>query len=290
MENNQSSYKTVISANRKAFKLNLWELYSYRDLIILLVKRDFVSKYKQTILGPLWAIIQPLLTSIVFTVIFGNLANLTTADSPGEIIIPGFLFYMSGNIIWSYFSGVVQATANTFIGNAALMGKVYFPRLAVPIATAISNLISMGIQLVLFFCIYLFCIFSGEIVPAISWTLLLLPLVILQSMLLSTGVGIIISSLTTKYRDLTFLVGFGLQLWQYATPIAYGLLLIPAKWMNLYLLNPVSEIVLTFRYALFGSGFFNLAWYIFGWLMTLLVFLLGACLFNKIEGTFMDTV
>lgn len=290
MENNQSSYKTVINANRKAFKLNLRELYSYRDLIILLVKRDFVSKYKQTILGPLWAIIQPLLTSIVFTVIFGNLANLTTADSPGEIFIPGFLFYMSGNIIWSYFSGVVQATANTFIGNAALMGKVYFPRLAVPIATAISNLISMGIQLVLFFCIYLFCIFSGEMVLAISWTFLLLPLVILQSMLLSTGVGIIISSLTTKYRDLTFLVGFGLQLWQYATPIAYGLLLIPSKWMNLYLLNPVSEIVLIFRYALFGSGFFNLTWYIFGWLITLLIFLLGVCLFNKIEGTFMDTV
>lgn len=290
MENNQNAYKTIIRPEKKFFGLNFKELYSYRDLIFLLVKRDFVSKYKQTVLGPLWAIIQPLLTSIVFTVIFGNLANLTTADSPNEMIIPGFLFYMSGNIIWSYFSGVVQTTSNTFVGNAALMGKVYFPRLAVPIATAISNLISLGIQLVLFFCVYLFWIFNGEAVFSLSWSFLLLPVVILQCMLLSTGVGIIVSSLTTKYRDLTFLVGFGLQLWQYASPIAYGLMLIPSKWMNIYLLNPVTEIVLTFRYAVFGSGYFNLSWFITGWVITLLVFLLGVFLFNKIEGSFIDTV
>ena len=288
MENKQ--FQTIISSKHALLNLHLRETFRYRDLIVLFVKRDFVAYYKQTVLGPLWAIIQPLLTTVVFTIVFGNLARLTTLDAAGDHVVPGFLFYMSGSICWAYFSSVLQATSNTFIINRNTMGKVYYPRLVSPIATALSNGISFAIQLGLFLLIWLIVFFQGGTSIHVTPKLLLLPLLILQMMVLSVGCGIIISSVTTKYRDLAMLVGFGLQLWQYASPIAYGLQLVPEKYLGIYMLNPVTPIVTTFRYAVFGFGYFNLYYYCISWIISLLVFFIGLILFSRIERTFMDTI
>lgn len=284
------SFKYQIDSQHKLFDLHIKETLQYRDLIFLLVKRDFIALYKQTILGPLWAIIQPLLTTVVFTVVFGNLAGLTTADVAGDYVIPGFLFYMSGNICWSYFSTTLSATSNTFLNNRATMGKVYYPRLVSPIATAISNLISFAIQFAMFLCFWLFYLIKGGTSIQITPMMLLAPLTVLQMLILSVGVGIIISSVTTKYRDLAMLVGFGLQLWQYGSPIAYGLGLIPEKVMFLYMLNPVTPIITTFRYAMLGFGYFNLGYYLLSWAISLVLFFVGLILFSRIERTFMDTI
>ena len=286
----QQKFKTVITSKHKLFDLHIKETIEYRDLIFLFVKRDFTALYKQTVLGPLWAIIQPLLTTVVFTLVFGSLAGLTTADIAGEFVIPGFLFYMSGNICWSYFSTNLHATSNTFLSNRATMGKVYYPRLVSPIATSISNLIAFGIQFAMFVIIWLIYLFTGGTSITITPMLLFIPLTILQLMILSTGFGIIISSVTTKYRDLAMLVGFGLQLWQYASPIAYGLQLIPQQYMWFYMLNPVTPIVTTFRYSMFGFGYFDIVYYLIGWAISLLVFFIGLILFSRIERTFMDTI
>lgn len=286
----QQKFKTVITSKHKLFNLHIKETIEYRDLIFLFVKRDFTALYKQTILGPLWAIIQPLLTTVVFTLVFGSLAGLTTADIAGEFVIPGFLFYMSGNICWSYFSTNLNATSNTFLSNRATMGKVYYPRLVSPIATSISNLISFGIQFAMFVVIWIIYIISGGTSITITPMLLLIPLTVVELMILSTGFGIIISSVTTKYRDLAMLVGFGLQLWQYASPIAYGMQLIPQKYMWFYMLNPVTPIVTTFRYSMFGFGYFDIGFYLIGWAISLLVFFIGLILFSRIERTFMDTI
>lgn len=284
--------RTEITPPKKNAKIDIKELIDYKDLIFLFVKRDFVSKYKQTVLGPAWAIIQPLLTTVVFTIIFGNLANLPTFDvnNMGGVVIPSFLFYMTGNICWSYFSAVVNGTSNTFLANAHIMGKVYFPRMVAPISTTISNLISFFIQMAMFVIIWFVYIIQGDCGIQLSKYALLIPLLILQMMILSMGVGIIVSSLTTKYRDLAMLVGFGLQLWQYACPIAYGLQLIPDKYMFLYMLNPVTPVITTFRYAVFGIGYFDLVSYLIGWGTTLVVLYIGLKSFNKIEKTFMDTI
>lgn len=287
----QQNWKTHIAPARGALRINFKEVWEYRDLIGLFIKRDFTAKYKQTVLGPLWAVIQPLLTTVVFSIVFGSLAGLTTADVPGETLkMPSFLFYMVGTVVWSYFSATVTANSNTFIANRAIMGKVYYPRIATPIATALSNLISFGIQIVLFVVILLVCALLGKAEARLSPYLLLLPVLVLQMVMLSTGVGIIISSLTTKYRDLTMLVGFGLHLWQYLSPIPYGLALIPEKYLGIYMLNPVTPIVTTMRLAFFGTGYFNWLHYGISLAVTLVVFLLGVVMFNKIEKTFMDTV
>ena len=291
--NEQQKFKKVITSKHKLFDLHIKETYEYRDLIWLFVKRDFTAKYKQTILGPLWALIQPLLTTVVFTIIFGSLAGLTTADINGDFIMPGFLFYMSGNICWSYFSSTVTATSNTFIGNRATMGKVYYPRLVSPIATSFSNLISFGIQFAMFIIIWVIYILIGGTSIIITPYLLFIPLLIVQMIMLSMGVGIIISSMTTKYRDLAMLVSFGLQLWQYASPIAYGLTLVSSRFSNImwvYMLNPVTPIITTFRYAVFGFGYFDIKYYLIGWSITIIIFLVGLILFSKTERTFMDTV
>ncbi|QUO31255.1 ABC transporter permease [Faecalicatena sp. Marseille-Q4148] len=284
------TYKYTINSKHKLLDLHIKETFQYRDLIMLFVKRDFTALYKQTILGPLWAIIQPLLTTVVFTIVFGNLAGLTTADIEGDFIIPGFLFYMAGNICWSYFSTTLTATSNTFLSNQATMGKVYYPRLVSPIATSISNLISFGIQFVMFLIFWCFYIIKGGTSIQITPMIALVPLTVVQMLILSVGVGIIISSVTTKYRDLAMLVGFGLQLWQYGSPIAYGLGLIPEKVMFLYMLNPVTPIVTTFRYAMFGFGYFNLVYYVMSWIISLVLFFIGLILFSRIERTFMDTI
>lgn len=284
------TFKTEITSEHRLFDLHIRETLQYKDLIFLFVKRDFTALYKQTILGPAWAIIQPLLTTVVFTIIFGNLARLTTADVKGDFVIPGFLFYMSGNICWAYFSATLQATSNTFLANRTTMGKVYYPRIVSPISTAFSNLISFGIQFAMFLCFWAFYLIKGGTSIRITPMLLLIPLCIIQMVILATGCGIIISSFTTKYRDLIMLVGFGLQLWQYGSPIAYGLQLVPEHWLGLYMLNPVTPIITTFRYAMFGFGFFNLMYYLIGWSISIVVFLIGLILFSRIERTFMDTI
>lgn len=284
------AFRTVITSSHRLLDLHLRETFHYRDLILLFVKRDFISLYKQTVLGPLWAIIQPLLTTIVFTIVFGNMARLTTADAAGDFIVPGFLFYMAGNICWTFFSAVVEATSNTFIRNQSTMGKVYYPRLVSPIATAFSQLISFVIQLALFLLIWAVILFQGESSIRVTPALALIPVLILHMMVLSVGCGIIVSSVTTKYRDLARLVTFGLQLWQFGSPIAYGLQLIPEQARGWYLLNPVTPIITSFRYAVFGFGFFDWKYYAASWAISLAVFFIGLILFSRIERTFMDTI
>ena len=278
----EQQFSTVIVPKTKLLDFHLKEVYKYRDLIFLFVKRDFVSKYKQTVLGPAWAVIQPLLTTVVFTVVFGNLAGL----APGGV--PSFLFFMSGNIAWAYFSACLTSTANTFTGNAAIFGKVYFPRLVSPISTVLSNLIAFAIQFLLFLVFLGIYWIKGDVQP--TWYVLMLPLLLIEMAMLSLGVGVIISSLTTKYRDLKMLIGFGVQLWMYGTPVAYDIGIVPEKYMNLYMLNPMTPIITTFRKAFLGLGNFDLPHYLISWAVTLVVLVIGIILFNRVEKTFMDTV
>lgn len=279
----QQPFETVITPKKAWFDLNLKELWRYRDLILLFVRRTFVSQYKQTILGPAWAVIQPLLTTVIFTIIFGNIAGL----APGGV--PTFLFYLSGSVAWGYFSGCLTATSNTFTANAAIMGKVYFPRLVMPVTTVISQLISFAIQFaffLLFFAYY--CITGAGVHP--NGFVLLTPLLVLQMACLGLGFGVIVSALTTKYRDLAMLVSFGVQIWMYLTPVTYDICFIPERFLPLYMLNPVTPVITTFRYAFLGTGTFQLTYYLIGWAVTLAVLLLGVVLFNRVEKTFMDTV
>ncbi len=292
----RKSFKTTISSKHKVFDLHLRETFKYRDLIWLFVKRDFTALYKQTILGPLWALIQPVLTTFVFSFVFGSLAGLTTADVPGEFNVPSFLFYMTGTMLFAYFSSNVNGVSKVFITNRATMGKVYYPRLVQPIATSLSNLIPFVINFVLFLIVWLVFLLTGTTSMHATWWLCFVPLVVLEVVILSLGLGMIISAVTTKYRDLQMLVGFGLQLWQYATPIAYGLALIAnnEKWgriVTAYVYaNPLTSIVTTFRYAMFGFGYFDIFVYLAGWGISILVLFVGLLLFSKTEKNFMDTI
>lgn len=288
-------FKTVVDSKHKLLDLKLKETFRYRDLIFLFVKRDFVAQYKQTILGYLWAIIQPLFTTVIFTVVFGSLAGLTTADvaEAESLKIPTLLFYMSGTICWGLFSGSLSVNSSVFAANAGIMGKVYYPRLVSPIASTLSQFVSFLIKFAMFFLIWIGCFIWGGYDMKFSPMLLTAPVCMLQLMLLGMGVGLTITSLTTKYRDLNYLVGFGLSLLQYLTPVAYGLSLVQnAKpWvMNLYLCNPVTPIITTFRYAFFGVGYFNVGFYALSWLITALLLFIGLLLFSKTERTFMDTI
>lgn len=276
-------YHVEILPKRALLELNVKEIWDYKDLILLFVKRTFVSQYKQTILGPAWAIIQPLLTTLVFTVVFGGIAGLPTDG------IPSFLFYMSGTICWNYFSTNLTVTSTTFVSNAAIFGKVYFPRLVIPISTVITNLISFSIQLCMFLVFWIVYIINGYSIH-LNGYVLLLPLLLIQMAMLSLGVGIIVSALTTKYRDLAMLVSFGVQLWMYATPVAYSSVLIPEKWLGLYMLNPMTPIIETFRYGFLGAGTIDFKYSLISWGVTLFVLFIGVVLFNKVEKTFMDTV
>lgn len=278
----EQHFTTVLVPKTKLLDFHLKELLKYRDLIFLFVKRNFVSQYKQTILGPAWALIQPLLTTVVFTVVFGRLAGL----APGGV--PSFLFFMSGNIAWAYFSSCLTATANTFTGNAGIFGKVYFPRLVSPISTVLTNLISFGIQFFMFLVFLGIYWVKGDVHPTLY--ALMLPLLLLHMAMMGLGVGIIISSLTTKYRDLKMLVGFGVQLWMYGTPVAYDMGIVPEKFMGLYMLNPMTPIINCFRQAFLGLGSFDLPHYLLSWGVTLAVLFIGLMMFNRVEKTFMDTV
>lgn len=292
----KKEFATVVESKHKLFDLKLQETFKYKDLIFLFVKRDFVSRYKQTILGPAWAVIQPLLTTLVFTFVFGSLAGLPTVDDPSQdgILIPAFLFYMAGNICWTYFSNVFVTCSNTFLANRAVMGKVYFPRMVTPISTIFSKIIDFAIQLAMLVAFIVIFAIKGDAEIYISWHLVLLPLTIIQMGLAGMGCGIIISALTTKYRDLAMLVTFGTELWRYATPVAYGLTMISSSslgsLMCLYMLNPVTPMITTFRYSVFGTGYFDVGYYVLSWIITIVLVLLGIVTFNKIEKTFMDTI
>jgi lipopolysaccharide transport system permease protein len=273
----------VIRPKRRWWDLRLGELWRYRDLIQLLVRRDFVAYYKQTILGPLWYIIQPLFTTVVFTIIFGNIAKLSTDG------LPPFLFYMAGNTVWSYFSACLVNTSNTFAGNAGIFGKVYFPRLSIPVSAVFSNLISFSIRLAIFVLFWVYFLVSGSSIHANLW-MLSLPLLVALMALMGLGLGIIVSSLTTKYRDLQQLVGFGVQLMMYATPVIYPLSTITGGWRWLILANPMTPVVEVFRLAFLGTSAIDPIWLMYSGAFTAVVILAGALIFNHVESTFMDTV
>jgi len=274
---------TEITPNNRLLNLNLRELIAYKDLIYMYVKRDIVTLYKQTILGPLWFIIQPILTTVMFMFVFGNIAGISTDG------IPGPLFYFSGIILWNYFSSCLNATSSTFTTNQAVFGKVYFPRLVVPISVTISNLVKFFIQFVIFLIIYAVYIFRGvDILP--NAYAFLFPLLVLMSAGLALGFGIIFSSMTTKYRDLTFLLQFGVQLWMYATPVIYPLSTMPADKQWIFQLNPMTSIIETFKYGTIGSGVFSWHWLFYSLIFTVVLLFVGIMIFNKVEKDFMDTV
>ena len=276
-------WTTIIKPKTGWFDINLRELFQYKDLITMFVKRDFKTLYKQTILGPLWIIINPLLTTLMYTIVFGNIANISTDG------MPQIVFYMLGTTIWTYFSTSLTKTATTFTGNAAIFGKVYFPRLVTPISTVISGFINFAVQFAMFLGFTAYYYANGApIHPNIF--ILLTPLLLVELAALSLGFGIIISSLTTKYRDLAVLVTFGVQLWMYATPVVYPASQIGGKLKTLMMLNPVSPIVESFRYAFLGSG--SIPWNFLGIsaITTLVVLFIGVVLFSRVEKTFMDTV
>ena len=279
---------TVIRPKSGWFDLHLGELAHYKDLTLLFVKRNFVSRYKQTILGPAWAIIQPFLTTIVFSLVFGSIAGLSANG------VPSFIFYLSGNVVWGYFSGCLTQTSGTFIANSAILGKVYFPRLVMPISTVLSKLIDFVIQFafMLIFVIY-YTVTKAGVTP--NWYALMTPLLILQLAMLGLGCGIIISAATTKYRDLRMLVSFGVSLWMYGTPIAYDMYSMSVfapggKYHALYMCNPVTPIVNIFRYGWLGIGEIDWLYYGIGWIVTFVLLGLGVILFSRVEKTFMDTV
>ena len=287
----EQQFTVVIDSKPRILDLKLRETLRYRDLIFLFVRRNFVAGYKQTLLGPAWALIKPLMTTVVFTIIFGNLARLTTSDLPGDAAnIPGFLYYMIGTLTWSLFASCLTGTSGTFLNNAGILGKVYFPRLVMPVAGIFSCFVNFGIQFAMFLVFWLFYVIRGSTDIRLTPWLLLVPVMWLQLMLLGLGFGLIIASMTTKYRDLNMLVGFGMQLWQYGTPVAYGLALIPEKWQALYMINPVTPILLLMRKAFFGVGVFTPLFYALSWVWTAVVVFIGLLLFNRIEKTFMDTI
>jgi lipopolysaccharide transport system permease protein len=276
-------WTTVIAPHAGAFDWKFAELWRCRDLISLFVWRDFVSLYKQTILGPAWHIVQPLITTLTYTIIFGHIARLPTNGCPP------FLFYMAGNVLWNFFSGCLGKTANTFVGNAGLLGKVYFHRLAIPIAAIFSTLISFAIQFALFLGFWIFYLLIGAQIRPTAF-ILALPLVLLMLAGFSLGAGIIISSLTTRYRDLAFLIGFGTQLLMFLTPVIYPVSAIPEKHRWLTALNPLSPLFELFRAGFLGSGDFTLLQLAASFLVMLALLFVGLMLFSRVERTFMDTV
>lgn len=280
---NTESWDMIIKPKRNFLDINLKEIWRYRDLIVLFVRRDFVARYKQTILGPLWFIIQPVFTTVMYTIVFGNIAKISTDELPHTI------FYLSGIVMWSYFSSCLNSTSRTFVSNAGIFGKVYFPRLSLPISVVISNLVHFFIQLSLLIAFMIYFKIVGANFQ-VTLYVLLLPVLLIIMAALGLGFGIIISSLTTKYRDLTNLVSFGVQLWMYATPIIYPLSAIPEKYKIYSIINPLTPIIETFRYALFSSGSLNWMHLSYSIVFTFVVLTIGILLFNKVEQSFMDTV
>ncbi len=276
-------YTTFISSERKWFELNLKEVWQYRDLILLFTKRSFTVTYKQTILGPAWIFLNPLISSIMYAVIFGGIAGIGTDG------VPQLLFYLCGTAIWNFFSTSLTKNATTFTANAGVFGKVYFPRLTIPVSNVLSSGIQFGIQMLLTLGFLVFYLLRGEVSPNWGWWLMI-PVVLVHLGLLGLGCGVIISSLTTKYRDLVVLVNFGVQLWMYATPVVYPMSQVDGLLKTVLMINPVTAPVELFRYAVLGVGTVDWLFYGISWVFTIVVALLGIMIFNRVEKTFMDTV
>lgn len=273
----------IIEPQTSLLDLNLKDVWRYRDLLWLLVKRDFVSFYKQTILGPLWFFIQPLFTTIIFTFIFGNLAGLSTDGLPQP------LFYMAGITAWNYFADCLTKTSTVFRDNANIFGKVYFPRLIMPLSIVVSNLVRFGVQMLLFFMMMAYYAYSGGSFAPNAYVLLF-PILVLQMALLGLGLGLVITALTTKYRDLAFLISFGVQLMMYATTVIYPLSAAPANYKWLIELNPMTGIIEAFRFGFLGQGELTFSSFGYSVAFTLVALVLGVIIFNKTEKTFVDTV
>lgn len=273
----------IITPKRSFWDFRFRELWSYRDLVLMFVRRDFVAVYKQTILGPLWYLLQPLLTTLTYVLIFGNIAKLSTDG------LPQMLFYMSGVILWNYFASCLNKTSTTFVDNANLFGKVYFPRMAVPVSIVISNFNTFLVQLLFFLVFFFYYYFSTNLIHPNVYISLFPVLIIIMGMI-GLGSGIIISSLTTKYRDLRFLVAFGVQLLMFATPVIYPLSSVPGKYREILLWNPMTAVIETFRFSFLGSGSFHWNNLIYSGIFAIVIFLFGELIFNRIERNFMDTV
>ena len=283
-------WTTVIKPRNKLFEVNLKEIWDYRDLLFLFVKRSITVAYKQTILGPLWWIIQPSITVIMYMVVFGGIAGIPTDG------IPQPLFYLGGIFMWQYFSDCLGKSSSTFLSNAGIFGKVYFPRLIMPLSNIISNLVRFGIQFGLFVAVYIFYAIKG-VAPSPNWYFLLFPLLVLMLAGIALGTGIVVSSMTTKYRDLSILFSFIVSLWMYATPVVYPLSQVAGKQKygfdvaDIMCLNPVTPIIETFKHGALGAGqFIGWGWLAYSFVFMLLVLALGILIFNRVQKSFMDTV
>lgn len=284
----EQKWTTIVKSENKFFDMDIKGLKNCKDLILLFVRRTFVAKYKQTVLGPAWAIIQPFFTTVVYSVFFGNIAGL------GASGVPNFIFYLSGTIVWTLFSSCLSETSHTFTGNSAILGKVYFPRLVMPISTAISQFIGFFIQFAFMLCFLVYYMITDAGV-APNFYILMTPVLLIQLAVLGMGFGMIISSLTTKYRDLAMVVSFGVSLWSYCSPVAYDMFsrsqLAPGTLLyKIYMLNPVTPSINMFRYAFLGTGEIDWLFYVISCVTTVAVACIGAVMFSKAEKTFMDTV
>ena len=282
MNNTEHQWTETIESKHSLFALNLKEVWRYKDLVYMFVKRDFVSSFKQTILGPIWFFINPIFTTVVYIIVFGNIAKLSTDGAPK------ILFYLAGITLWNYFSTCLNGTSNVFTSNAAIFGKVYFPRLVMPISIVFSNLMRFGVQMVLFLIAFLYYLTKGEVQP--NWWILATPFLILLMAMFALGVGMIFSSMTTKYRDLQMLLGFGVSLYMYATPVIYPVSALPKAIQPYAAWNPLTGIFECFKYGWLGVGEFNPTMLAISSLIILLLLAIGTITFNKVEKSFMDTV
>ena len=281
----QENWTTVIKPKEKLLSVDLKEIWKYRDLMMLFVKRNIITQYKQTILGPLWYLIQPLMTTVMYMVVFGGIAKISTDGLPQP------LFYLAGISFWQYFSDCLNKTSNTFVSNAGIFGKVYFPRLVTPLSDVISNLVRFSIQFGLFLCVYAYYQLFTDVTIHTNWYALLVPVLVMMLAGLALGFGILFSSMTTKYRDLQLLLSFFVSLWMYATPVIYPLSTITNEKIRLaMMLNPLTGIVEFFKYGMLGVGAHE--WWMLGYSFVFMVVLLaiGIVVFNKVQRSFMDTV
>lgn len=277
-----NTWTEIIEPNSSLLSVNLKEVWRYRDLVLLLVKRDFVTYFKQTILGPIWFFVNPIFTTIIYTFIFGNVAGISTDGAPKVA------FYLSGIVLWNYFASSLTATAGVFTTNANIFGKVYFPRLIMPLSIVVSNLMQFGIQFLLFLCVVVYYTVGGELQPN-AWVLMT-PLLIVLMAAFALGAGMILSSLTTKYKDVAMLLSFGVQLFMYATPVIYPISAMPEKLRPIVGLNPLAGIFECFKYAFLGVGEFNGAMLIYPTIFISILLVVGTLIFNKVQRGFMDTI
>lgn len=280
----EEHWDLIIKPKNKWYQIDLAAIWKYRDLLMLLVRRDFVAVYKQTILGPLWLFIQPIIQSVIFSFIFSRIAKISTDG------LPPILFYMSGITLWTYFADCLNKTSNTFIANAGVFGKVYFPRLIIPLSILISNLIKFCIQFAIFLAIWIYYFSATSKIQPHFEMLWVLPILIIMMAGLGFGFGILISSLTTKYRDLVFLVGFGVQLLMYASSVVLPISSMSKEIQNIMLLNPITAIIEEFKYIFLGNGFHNFIWLVYGFGFMCVLVIISVITFNKVEKSFMDTV